>query len=142
MGTNEHTFSMNLEKNAAESTIKMDGVDITRNTVGIDVSCRVGELTTVSLEMFSGGLIELCGNLRLNTSLPELIHAEALQMMGQAMSDVDYAGDDETADAPTSDNDLGAVAIRFMELLIEQSGTKKVERTHNALATEVDGVLI
>lgn len=53
-------FDIDLDKTGCNSTVKMDGVDITHTVKGIRVSCGVGEITTVSVDFLGtvAGTIE------------------------------------------------------------------------------------
>lgn len=113
-----HEFKINAPETGRGATVEMDGFDIQGMTrMGVDIDA--GDVTRVSLEIVGPALLELTARLSLSTRVPELIHPKAKRLIEQAMNDVCYLVD--PPNDRTEDDDLGAVGIRFMELMVEES---------------------
>ncbi len=119
---NFHDFNIKLPlTRGSDFVCEMDGKPL-ECIESLTISAGANEVTKVSIDMFSTSTMQVAAELQLNTTAPELEHSRAGGLLMQAMDDVCF--EFNPAGERDDTNDIGAVALRFVELLIEHSGER------------------
>jgi hypothetical protein len=70
-------FEMNLQPDGRGSQVLVDGIDRSSEVIGLQINCRLGELTTVLLELAGNAIVTGTGEIE-NINLPDAAVAVGL----------------------------------------------------------------